>query len=517
MKKIAFIKCILFDKINNKNINMNSYNINISNCDYFLFTNNKNNIINNGIYTVKEININKNINDGIKYIKWSIHKYISINDYDIIIWSDFNIIINNDYIEDINILINEMKNDDFDLYMLDHKFKSVKDDLIWSIKNKKINEIIGNNVEQYLLNNEYSSSYELVYSSSFFIINTKILLKLTNDIIKLFNTICTVDNYWIPYLIHKYKLRSDNINKKFILKINDDLSCNKNDENSIIEQILKNNIVSYEEGLIKNNNNYISNNEKDEIVDKKIKNIISKNNNKIKVAYITSIFIIELKDTDKLNTKLKKIDEWDYFVFTNNKDNIKNPGIFNVIDIDTKKIKYGLYATKRVKWLTHKYLKDYDVIIWTDSFIDFDKKYLNDIKEIIQNVYLNPKTPIYLRTQQFKNVDEDINWCLDKKRINQDMVTNIKSYLKLMNFPSNKNSKTYWSSVIIKTNKNENLNKMQEEIVSLVENVGYRDQHWLPYLFNKYNIIAKLMPNESFIRLTENYNHKNHHYINIIK
>ena len=50
------------------------------------------------------------------------------------------------------------------------------------------------------------------------------------------------------------------------------------------------------------------------------------------------------------------------------------------------------------------------------------------------------------------------------------------------------NDQTYWSSALIKNNKCEKLQKMATELFHLINTVGYRDQHFLPALFKKYDI-----------------------------
>ena len=89
-----------------------------------------------------------------------------------------------------------------------------------------------------------------------------------------------------------------------------------------------------------------------------------------KVAVVTGYFLIDFEELDLLPNNFTKIDNFDYYLFTNVKSKLTHLSEFwNIIEVDTTNVTHGVYITKRVKWLTHEYLPDYDIIIWVDSFI----------------------------------------------------------------------------------------------------------------------------------------------------
>ena len=217
----------------------------------------------------------------------------------------------------------------------------------------------------------------------------------------------------------------------------------------------------------------------------------------IKVAVVSACFLIEIDKMDECGKQFDIEKTWDYILFTNDKSKINCSDIWQIREVDCSKFKYGVHATKHIKWLTHEYLPEYDIIIWVDSFIVPNMKKICEIKEMIENVY-NSENLVYIRIQHFKNVNGDIEWCLKNNRIHDEMASNIINYLSInMGFSVYEDGPTYWSSGMIKNNKSKALRNMATELFHLVVTVGYRDQHWLPALFKKHNIETSIIKNDS--------------------
>jgi GR25 family glycosyltransferase involved in LPS biosynthesis len=234
-------------------------------------------------------------------------------------------------------------------------------------------------------------------------------------------------------------------------------------------------------------------------------------NLKYKIAVVSCLFTIEIDKLDNLGL-FDKIKEIDYILYTNNINNELLDTVRHLWDIREIKLPYknGVYYTKYVKWLTHLYLPEYDYIIWVDSFISPKEEILNYINYMDDNNII-----IAMRTQKFNNVYCDINWCSNNKRITGEMKDSIIEYLNKNNFDVNEQSDTFWSSAMIKNNISSQLQLLSMEIFHLIVNVGYRDQHWLPYLFNKYNIQYEIINKNLFINSGIQCP-KNHNYIDFI-
>ena len=238
-----------------------------------------------------------------------------------------------------------------------------------------------------------------------------------------------------------------------------------------------------------------------------------------KVAVVTALFLIDFSEIDTPSSNFTKCDGFDYFIFTNDKTKIQNlSSDWNIIEIDCLGMKNGVYLTKRVKWLTHEYLPDYDIIIWVDSFIVPNHLKIDDINSII-DICLDEKqkVPILMRTQKFKCIKDDIDWCIKNDRISEKMSERIIDYIENIEFfPVNKETQTYWSSAIIKNNKNQNLINMSYELYNYIMNISYRDQHILPVLLNKFNITcniikSKIVPTDTDIFINKGQQNRNNH------
>ena len=230
-----------------------------------------------------------------------------------------------------------------------------------------------------------------------------------------------------------------------------------------------------------------------------------------KVAVVTAIFLVELDCMDQPGV-FKKNENFDYCLFTNDKSKI-DPNIRHLWDIIeiSMDYKYGVFATKHVKWLTHKYLPDYDVIIWVDSFITPNV----NIETLVNKVYYD-EPMITMRTQNAPNVQADIDWCIQKKRISIPVANEIVKHLRANNFNTLETVQTYWSSGMIKNNKSSLLHEMAEELFSLIITKGYRDQHWLPYLFRKYNISCPIIKENVFVNTGKQLSHNHKYDINYL-
>jgi hypothetical protein len=220
-----------------------------------------------------------------------------------------------------------------------------------------------------------------------------------------------------------------------------------------------------------------------------------------KIAVVTAVFLIGRDSIDEYSRNFDKIDEYDYILFTNDKSKLTNVDHWKVIELNIDTLmntticgnKSGIYATKRVKWLTHEYLPEYDTIIWVDSYITPNPKYLENIDQIVQSIHLENQPKIHMRCQHFTNVSMDIQWCLNHSVITRELAGKIAKYLDEKDFSATKEVQTYWSSAMIKNNRDPGLIAMAYELIYLVENIGYRDQHWLPYLFEKHNVISDII------------------------
>uniref|UniRef100_A0A6C0BBB8 Glycosyltransferase n=1 Tax=viral metagenome TaxID=1070528 RepID=A0A6C0BBB8_9ZZZZ len=241
--------------------------------------------------------------------------------------------------------------------------------------------------------------------------------------------------------------------------------------------------------------------------------------NKTKVAVVTACFLMDNTKIDECSKNFEANKEWDYFLFTNDKSKIDCSKIWKIREIDCSKFTNGVYAAKHVKWKTHNYLPDYDVIIWVDSFIVPNMKKIKEINEMIECVK-NTKNLILIPKHTFKSIHDNIKWCVDNKRISKPMANKIIEHLtKKEKLSVYDERETYWSLGLIKNNKSKNIQSMSNELFDLIETVGYRDQFWLAAMFKKHNVIPKTIKNDSEKIFIEAGKHcpQNHNYTDFMK
>jgi hypothetical protein len=234
----------------------------------------------------------------------------------------------------------------------------------------------------------------------------------------------------------------------------------------------------------------------------------------IRVAVVTAIFLIETEKIDECGTLVNKNENWDYILFTNNKNKLQNVENWEIREIDCSNCVHGVYASKQIKWLTHDFLPDYDIIIWVDSFIVPNLNMIDELNTMINSVYTDPKIPIIMRTQLFKCINDDIQWCLKNNRITDGMSKKIINHINNSGVITvDECVQTYWSSAIVKNNKHIKLQNMAKELFTLVTEVGYRDQHWLPYLFKKYDLYCDINKTKNIFIITGKQIKENHNYV----
>ena len=213
-----------------------------------------------------------------------------------------------------------------------------------------------------------------------------------------------------------------------------------------------------------------------------------------KVAVVSALFFTDKIHIPETITKLK---EWDYILFTNDKEKITDKNaIWDIREIQPYRNDYK-YGLKHIKWMTHLYLPEYETIIWTDCFFIPNHEKINEMNEIIDHIHNYPCTPIFMRAEKSKNVNENIDWCYNHNLTDLKMKKRSKLYLKNKGFEIENDHSMYSSSVVIKSNQNEKLKQMSEELFLLINNICFQDQYWLPYLFKKHSLNCNVITDKN--------------------
>ncbi len=232
----------------------------------------------------------------------------------------------------------------------------------------------------------------------------------------------------------------------------------------------------------------------------KIKNII--------IYYIMKFVVYSclFSNNTKLMDKPKitddnKLKDFDYVMFTNIPNNVKNTG-WTPIYKDLKD-NHGIYTAKYYKWMAHKYLLNYDISIYVDAYMIPNPKinwleYINKLEGITFTQH-NQRTCIY-------NECDAIVRCKKDSIINMNKV---KEFLKSNNMPNNYGLSS--NGLFLRNLKNDKFNKLCEELYNLMLEFTYRDQALLSYVFwkneipikceftNEFCIVSGVMGNHNYV------------------
>lgn len=221
---------------------------------------------------------------------------------------------------------------------------------------------------------------------------------------------------------------------------------------------------------------------------------------KNRVVVVSALFMTDKPKMDE-SGPLDPVDDWDYILFTNDRSTLVDSKVdprWEIREVECI-FEYGVYMTKHIKWMTHEYLPEYDVVIWVDCFYSPNLKKRGEWEALIDIITTDYNRPLMMRTQKFQSVEEDMQWCFDHHRVTKELVQTTSEYLATRGWDVREKSRTYWTSVMIKNNKSSLLQCLSMELMQLVTTRCCRDQHWLPYLFQKYKITCDLFPNSLVI------------------
>ena len=206
----------------------------------------------------------------------------------------------------------------------------------------------------------------------------------------------------------------------------------------------------------------------------------------LRKAVVTAAFLIEKTKCDSIG-KLERIDGWDYIMFTNDASKVVAPG-WDIRQIDPPFSK-GVYCAKHIKWMTHLYVPEYDIIMWIDGFAMPNPRKKDALDSIAIKLAGEPYSlPIILRKHPYlTTVESELNECIRLKKIDGIMKTTVLSHFKDTGYDVSTKS-LYWTEYIIKNNRSPIMREFSTEMFNLLMDVCYRDQVCFPYMLWKFGI-----------------------------
>ena len=178
-------------------------------------------------------------------------------------------------------------------------------------------------------------------------------------------------------------------------------------------------------------------------------------------------------DYDNLKELKKVEDNIDYYCFTNN-HNIKSR-TWTIIHIDNDGLD-NQRLSRKIKIIGHSILNDYDVCVWQDASVVFNKS----IIEFINNYYNDEKDIICIpRHYCRKSVKEEAKECIRLKKDNKEVINELLYFYKKEKFKDDLG--LFENTVFIRNNKSEILKKTAEIWFQTLKKYSKRDQLSLTY------------------------------------
>ena len=162
-----------------------------------------------------------------------------------------------------------------------------------------------------------------------------------------------------------------------------------------------------------------------------------------------------------------------YYIIFKNIDNLNTS--WNIVKVNL--FNNNPILTNRIfKWLSHIFLKDYEICIYMDSYIS--PKIESEINFLINNIYHKKHT-------KRNCVYNEVNACFKSKKINLDQKNYIIKYYKKNKIQTNLG--LYHNDIFIKNNTSIVQNYHNELINLMLETGCFRDQLFLSIIYSKKN------------------------------
>ena len=189
--------------------------------------------------------------------------------------------------------------------------------------------------------------------------------------------------------------------------------------------------------------------------------------------------LIEIKNKEK---------NIDYYCFTNNKSIKSNT--WNVIYIEEKLS--NLLLARKIKILGHEIINNYDIQLWMDASVEFDKRILDFIK----TYKTNKDNFVCFKHGERKNILEEMDACLRFRKERKDNINKLKEFYKKENY--NYDNGLIESTVFIRNIKDPIVFKAMNIWFDTLKDYSYRDQLSFNYAVFKTGLKVKYINEKVF-------------------
>jgi uncharacterized protein YukE len=218
--------------------------------------------------------------------------------------------------------------------------------------------------------------------------------------------------------------------------------------------------------------------------------------NSLTKCFYTAIFSIGDQPVDTLAPIPNKIAGWDYICFTNL--NLPPQKGWNIVKIPLEEIN-PVFQAKRIKWLSHDYLSDYDVVVWMDAYIAPNPMFSEVLKQWVLDMQ-ERNIRILHRPHEIRNcIYEECEAVVTNKRDTRENVSKVLTELKDLRFP--KNWGLFDTNILFKFHKDQSVQDISEAVYKQMQQTSYRDQLAVPLVY--YTNGFKDFQNQTLLRAFE--------------
>jgi hypothetical protein len=218
--------------------------------------------------------------------------------------------------------------------------------------------------------------------------------------------------------------------------------------------------------------------------------------NSLTKCFYTAIFGIGDQPVDALAPISNKIAGWDYICFTNL--NLPPQKGWHIVKISMDEIN-PVFQAKRVKWMSHEYLSDYDVVVWMDAYIAPNPMFSEVLKQWVLEMQ-EKNIHVLHRPHEVRNcVYEECEAVVANKRDTRENVSKVLTQLKELRFP--KNWGLFDTNILFKFHKDKSVQEISEAVFKQMQSTSYRDQLAVPLVY--YTNGFKDFQNQTLLRAFE--------------
>jgi hypothetical protein len=187
-------------------------------------------------------------------------------------------------------------------------------------------------------------------------------------------------------------------------------------------------------------------------------------------TFYTAIFGASLEDADTL-APFESIPGWDAVCFTN----LPLPSTegWQIIQVPYDGTQYALEA-KRYKWLSHKFLLDYDVVVWVDGYLVPNKTQAPLLDSWLE-IAARHDTPLVHRAHETRDcIYEECAAVIRYKKDTEENVAKVRVELEKVQMP--RSWGLFDTNVMARFHKKAVVQRLSEEIFEQLETTSMRDQ-----------------------------------------